>query len=49
MKYIFKRVLDTCQKQIQVIRNQYDLKMPPELVWSDNAVIVDFRQGCKWL
>jgi len=23
--------------------------MPPELVWTDETVIIDFREGAKWL
>jgi len=49
MKYIFRTVLDKCKDDIAIIRQQYDLKMPAELVWTDETVIVDFREGAKWL
>lgn len=49
MKYIFKNTLEQCKDDIAVIRKQFDMKMPPELVWTEETVIVDFRDGAKWL
>ena len=49
MKFIFKNALQECKEEIAIIRKQFDLKMPSELVWTDETVIIDFRQGAQWL
>jgi len=49
MKFIFKNTIAQCKDDIAIIRKQFDMKMPPELVWTDETVIVDFREGAKWL
>ncbi|CAL6001181.1 Aspartyl-tRNA_synthetase [Hexamita inflata] len=49
MKFIFKNTLETCKEEIDFIRKQFDLKMPPTIEWTEEIVIVDFRDGAKWL
>ncbi|CAL5996965.1 Aspartyl-tRNA_synthetase [Hexamita inflata] len=49
MKFIFKNTLETCKEEIDFIRKQFDLKMPPTIEWTEETVIVDFRDGAKWL
>lgn len=49
VKFIFKGTLEKCKVEIETIRKQFDLKMPPTIQWTDECVIVDFRDGTRWL
>lgn len=49
VKRIFAVVTEKCAADIAVIRRQYDQRMPAPVEWTEEPVVVDFRQGCQWL
>lgn len=49
MKHIFTVVLEKCEKEISVIRAQYDLTMGKPLEWAEKTVIIPYSEGIKML
>ena len=46
---IYSDVYSKCEKELQIVREQFSSKMPGKLVWTEKPVVVDFLEGVKML
>ena len=42
MTTIFRNVSAKCKDEIEIIRKQFDLHCPPDVIWTDDPVIINF-------